>query len=1665
MQVNRTAVSDRWAGLIVTVATTFLVVLLTAASAQAAECTNTWKGPVEGEWATVANWSAGHVPNESDVACIGSGKTARVKASATVGVVQGQGSVEVAGTSVFSVTNSTTASKLSVLAIAKSATLTGPGNVEVSSAFYWLGEGKLSGTGSITVLPGATATKGLVEGTGSLVGRRLVNEGSLTLAAGNSSFSMSEGAELVNKGIVSIETGTVVTIAAGSGSSSIINTGIFQKVAVAVSENVIQVPFHNEGTAKVTVNTKLAFTGGGTAGPLSKWETSGNGWIKFGGGSFALSGGTFEGQFFVWGAGTSAVMGGVNTASASINLEKGAALSLSGGSASMDILSIVNGSKATIAGHLTTRLLGLFNGILSGTGTVDVDKELIWEGNGTMSGSGSTILAPGSKSTKTDTVAFAGKGILDERHLVNEGTFTLESIGVEMSKGAVLTNRGTFKANGVNFVSIYAGEGGSSIVNTGSFQKTAGNTGKNAIEPAFTNFGSIFVSTKAPLNFLNPVTQAPDTPTPHHSKCGDPVDCATGNFSETQTDLEIGGLGVGLGLTRTYSAQAAAASSLGIFGYGWTNSFGDRLVVEEAGKRITLTDAAGGTVPFIQSGATYLAPSWTQDVLSGSTETGFTLTLPNQVKQKFSGSGRLESAADRNGNQTTLAYSGSGKLETITDPVGREITLSYNAEGLVEKVEDPMGHVVKYAYEGKSLKAVTTPGEATPRWQFKYDGSRRMTQITDGRSGKTTNEFDGSSRVISQADPASRTLAFKYEAFHTTITNKVTGAVTDEWFNSNNQPYSITRGFGTSVATTETFTYNASGRLASRTDGAGHTTSYGYDAQGNRTSEKDAAGEEAKWAFNSRHDLISSTAPGGETTTIERDANGNALSVSRPGPEATTQTTSFTYGESGELESATDPLERTWTYSYDAYGDRTSETDPLGNAETFAYDEDSRLVSVVTPRGNAEGAEPSEYETTIERDSQGRPVAVTDPLGHETEYSYDGNGNLASETDAGGHTTKFTYNAVDQQTKVEKPNGAVFETSYDGAGAVTSQTDANKHTTTFVRNLLEQPVEIKDPLGRVTKEEFDAAGNLKAVIDSAERKTSYSYDLGGRVSAIDYSEAATPDVGFGYDANGQMTSMVDGIGESSFEYDPLGRLVRSEDGLGEVVEYGYDLADELTSILYPNGETVSRTYDGAGRLESVSDWLGGTTRFAYTPDSQLEAIAFPSGTYEVDEYAYDRAGRMSGAIFAQGPESLASLSYNRDKLGQVEAETRKGLPGPEETAYGYDANHRLTSAGGASFEYDLADNLTKAPGTTNIYDAASQLESGTGIAYSYDSLGQRIKATPASGPATTYGYDQAGDLVSIERPEEGEVPAIGETLAYDGTGLLASRTSGLATSQLTWDQSAELPVLLDDGQSSYIYGPNGQPIEQISSAEAPTYLHHDQLGSTRLLTDASGEASAAFSYASYGMLEGSTGSVTTPLGFAGQYTDVESGLQYLRARFYDSSTAQFLTRDPIEDITRSPYGYAGENPVSRIDPSGLCGASSVGSFLESINPISEENCAFQAASSISGAVSSTPLPSTREVAEAEVGFFDGGTAGFTKYMRDLIGIGNGGLALCGSTYEVSSITGTAAFSVLAPYGPEAALQVASRFPRASMWLARHGDEVTQIKDLIEEVITRFVGGK
>jgi RHS repeat-associated protein len=161
-------------------------------------------------------------------------------------------------------------------------------------------------------------------------------------------------------------------------------------------------------------------------------------------------------------------------------------------------------------------------------------------------------------------------------------------------------------------------------------------------------------------------------------------------------------------------------------------------------------------------------------------------------------------------------------------------------------------------------------------------------------------------------------------------------------------------------------------------------------------------------------------------------------------------------------------------------------------------------------------------------------------------------------------------------------------------------------------------------------------------------------------------------------------------------------------------------------------------------------------------------------------------------------------------------------------------------------------------------------------------------------------------------------------LADETPVWLRASVTGDGAQTDTWDNAtSDLPLLLTDGTDDYLYGPNDQAIEQVDQTSGTTtYLQHDQIGSVRTLTDQTGAIVGTYSYYPYGVLLAHDGGESTPFGYTGQYTD-RSGLIYLRARYYDPATAQFISVDPMLDQTRGWYAYAGADPLDATDPSRL----------------------------------------------------------------------------------------------------------------------------------------------
>jgi len=105
-----------------------------------------------------------------------------------------------------------------------------------------------------------------------------------------------------------------------------------------------------------------------------------------------------------------------------------------------------------------------------------------------------------------------------------------------------------------------------------------------------------------------------------------------------------------------------------------------------------------------------------------------------------------------------------------------------------------------------------------------------------------------------------------------------------------------------------------------------------------------------------------------------------------------------------------------------------------------------------------------------------------------------------------------------------------------------------------------------------------------------------------------------------------------------------------------------------------------------------------------------------------------------------------------------------------------------------------------------------------------------------------------------------------------------------------------------------------------------TYSYaRDRLGSvTGLVGTNTGQLDRSYTYTPYGYLHRQTGTVYNPFMFTGTYHD--GGAYYLMgARTYHQSTGRFTQLDPLPKMLLTPnrYEYAGSNPCSFVDPTGL----------------------------------------------------------------------------------------------------------------------------------------------
>jgi RHS repeat-associated protein len=1034
------------------------------------------------------------------------------------------------------------------------------------------------------------------------------------------------------------------------------------------------------------------------------------------------------------------------------------------------------------------------------------------------------------------------------------------------------------------------------------------------------------------------------------------------------------------------SGPSGTNSVSGAFGPGWTYSYGMSATTDPSTGNVTILQEDGSRVTFTVSGSTYTPVSPRFDATLTKAGSVYTFSRRGTFVATFdTTTGHLTAEYDQAGYTAspkygdTFAYDGSGKLHTATDAGGRSYTFTWIGS-VITSVAGPSSQQVDYTYD-VSGQLTDVYGVGTTRTggvdgdqdhsQYAYSTANLMTSFrTPANYGKTGSPtpvtsmvYDASERVTSQTDPTGNTTTFVYGpnsgAGLVAGQTLVTDPAGHEELLTYNQGLVVseTKGYGSSAAETWTYAYDpVTLGISKETNPDGGVDTFTYDDYGDQTSSSDALGRTTSKTYDTAGHVLEETTPDLIQSTYTYNSAGAQLSttVSQPGqsaessndtlPSSTLRTESVTYPSAAypaDPSVATDFDGNHTTFTFDTFGDLTSTTDAAGDVTKDGYDTSRGLLtSVVTPRGVAAGTTtsctpPATGCTTYAHDAWGHVTVTTDPMGHMTKSTYDANGNALTTVDPDSNTITTTYDSADRPLTVAKPTGTVT-TVYNGDGTVRTATDLGGHVTTYTYDGQGRVASVANPDSKVTSYGYDADGNQNGVTDANGTITSSTYDVAGQLTSVAYTGTLSAhSVAYTYAAGGQRASMTDATGTSTYSYDTFAELVSTTSGSGNSTGFGYDAQGNNTSITYPGaGNTVLRGFNSRNQLASVTDAGGRVTSFTYDADGRDTLVTYPNGT--TDTIGYNDASQETSIALAKGSTALGTYVYGRDNAGnQTSLTTSNGALGASAT-YSYDGDNQLHTivTGGATTTntYDGATDPTQLGSTTQVFDAAQQLcwtttstvstpscgSPATGATtYTSNSDGERTTQTPSTGTATSYTWNGAGELAGISGPAVA-------SYTYDGDGIRATKTVSGATTTFTWNPTGQVPLLLSDGTEDYIYGPGGAPIEQTAPGGAsPLWYLNDAQNSTAALIDSTGTVTGRYSYSPSGITTSSTGTATTHLQYNGQYLDSESGLIYLRARYYDTSTALFLSVDAAVNATHAAFAYAMNDPLGMFDPLGL----------------------------------------------------------------------------------------------------------------------------------------------
>lgn len=1027
---------------------------------------------------------------------------------------------------------------------------------------------------------------------------------------------------------------------------------------------------------------------------------------------------------------------------------------------------------------------------------------------------------------------------------------------------------------------------------------------------------------------------------PSSGFANDPVNVATGNFIEPETDLIFAGTvsESTLSLTRMYNSLAVTHADevpSGVFGLGWFSTLDTHLSFGDDQASWFMPD--GRAMFFDREGEGFARaarePWWLTKV--PATDELFTRVRDAQVhayeQAKVTGGSAVVPEVPfvwmaHNNQHEAYFYAPSGAPVARRQGHLSSLTVFILAEdGTVTDLVHPVAHRgIHVNYE-----TAEETGGVRPAAAFTYN-------TIGERAGEPVQNVAYSYTEATESSASVQVSGL--------LTGLTTGIGTRTY--THNERGLIHRVINSRGDLEVTNTYDDSGRVIGQISEYGRDISYTYTPSLTTIIADAGTGEnENLWVSDSKGRLVSITATDGTRMSMSYDRFSNRISITERDGSRLVRTSDAR----GHIKRERTPEGADYTYIWDEQDrllsvsvrdarDVKNLSDPMP-VNSYHYEESSLVVNP-NPVAVLDGAGEA---TTWEYSPEGDVLKITDPTGVFTAFEYDEHHDIVAMLNPAGEAIRFTRDAAGQITSVSNPLGATTTLEYNAAGVLTSFTNplGARWTLTYPQ----QPVGDGAPYMVRAHQQGDQARDAsvgalpEAVTDPAGNTTAFTYTAGGDIATV------TNAVG----------------GTTRHEYDTFGNLVKMITAGNRVWEYSWDGLSQLVGLTDPTGAITRFEYDRAGEITQVTDATGVISHRSIERHEGVESVTGTGeGLFSSAFFKVDVLGRVT-EISQQDGASTTSASSSHGASGVptgagaagagIAGTARTGIPhgvssSAEAIAAAETAGAPSQPTGRQMFTYDAAGNIVEALDangglTQYVRDAVGRVTriisaAGRFTDYTYDTCGRLVTESvglnepvrvtdPVTGASsweeptrwavTTLVYDAASQVIERHTPD-----GLVEKMTYDAAGRLIKVQAGRRVATYAWDACNQLVRVQDStfGTRRYAYNELGQLVRVTDGLGNRTFFAYDADGLLTSVTDPTG-AITEYEYDAAGRIlevakkphpdsavETSAIRTTYTWDAAGRLLSEDDGVR-TRSFEYDARTGD-LTRTLIDGSLAAEYG-------------------------------------------------------------------------------------------------------------------------------------------------------------